>query len=133
MSPIFLDTLGLLDLWDAEDQWHDQAETAFSELRGRRSSFITTTFVLLECGNAAARRAFRKEVIDTWRLLEARNEVIRPTEDDWLQGWRAVEQSDAAGAGIVAGVSFAVMRRLEVETAFSNDRHFSATGFHTLC
>jgi len=132
VSPIFLDTVGLLALWDADDQWHGQAEASFSELLGRRSNFITTTFVLLECCNAAARRAFRKEVIDIWRLLEARNELIRPTEDDWLLGWRAFERSDAAGAGIVDCISFAVMRRLEVEEAFSNDQHFSAAGFRTL-
>ena len=69
MIPVFLDTVGLLALWDADDQWHDQADAAFSDLLSQKSTFITTTFVLLECGNAAARRPFRKDVVDLWRLF----------------------------------------------------------------
>lgn len=132
MTPIFLDTVGLLALWDADDQWHGQADTAFSGLLKHKSTFITTTFVLLECGNAAARRSFRNDVVDLWHLLEAREELIRPSEDDWREGWQAFQQAGAAGAGIVDCISFAVMHRLDVKEAFSNDRHFSAAGFRTL-
>jgi len=132
VTPIFLDTVGLLALWDADDQWHGQADAAFSKLLSQKSTFVTTTFVLLECGNAAARRTFRKDVVDLRRLLEAREELVRPSEKDWLEGWQAFQQGDAAGAGIVDCISFAVMRRLDVKEAFSNDRHFSAAGFRTL-
>jgi predicted nucleic acid-binding protein len=132
VNPIFLDTVGLLALWDADDQWHDLAEAAYAELLGRKSTFITTTFILLECGNSAARRSFRSDVVDLWRLLEAREELIRPTEEDWYQGWHAFQQSDARGAGIVDCISFAVMQRLGIEQAFTCDRHFSAAGFQTL-
>jgi len=132
VTPIFLDTVGLLALWDEDDQWHSQADAAFSALLGNKSSFVTTTFVLLECGNAAARRAFRKDVVDLWRLLEAREELVRPSEDDWHECWHSFQQSDAAGAGIVDCISFAVMRRFGLQEAFSNDRHFSAAGFRTL-
>jgi predicted nucleic acid-binding protein len=132
VTPVFLDTVGLLALWDEDDQWHAQADAAFSELLSNKSSFVTTTFVLLECGNAAARRGFRKDVVDLWRLLEAREELIRPSEDDWHKGWQSFQQSDAAGAGIVDCISFAVMRRLGLREAFSNDRHFSAAGFRAL-
>lgn len=72
------------------------------------------------------------DVVDLWRLLEAREELIRPSEDDWSQGWQAFQQAGAAGAGIVDYSSFAVMRRLGVKEAFSNDRHISAAGFRTL-
>jgi len=132
VKPIFLDTVGLLALWNVDDQWHKPADRAFAELLQNRSAFVTTTYVLLECGNAAARRNFRKDVVDLWRLLEARNELIRPAEEDWLEGWQSYQQAEAAGAGIVDCISFAVMRRLGIEEAFSNDRHFSAAGFRTL-
>ncbi len=54
MNAVFLDTVGLLALWDTSDQWHHAAEKAFSRLREEKPSLLTTTFVLLECGNAAA-------------------------------------------------------------------------------
>ncbi len=132
MTPIFLDTVGLIALWDADDQWHGRAEAAYAELLSRKSTFIATTFILLECGNSAARRSFRSDVVDLWRLLEAREELIRPAEEDWCQGWHAFQQADAGAAGIVDCISFAVMRRIGIEQAFTSDRHFSAAGFQTL-
>ena len=30
MNAVFLDTVGLLALWDEGDQWHTAAETAFA-------------------------------------------------------------------------------------------------------
>ena len=38
----------------------------------------------------------------------------------------------AAGAGLVDQLSFAVMRRLDLDDVFTNDRHFSAAGFRVL-
>lgn len=62
MSTVFLDTVGLLALWDESDQWHDDAEAAWQSLVDRQASFATTTLILLECGNAAARRPYRHAV-----------------------------------------------------------------------
>jgi len=59
VKAVFLDTVGLLALWDVADQWHTDAEEAFASLVAERKSFISTTFIFLECGNAAARRPYR--------------------------------------------------------------------------
>lgn len=132
MSPVFLDTVGLLALWDASDQWHSDAETAFAELAARGASFVATTYVLLECGNAAARRPYRNEPNELRQLLEQRNELVSPTREDWDSAWEAYVRGEAGRAGIVDHISFAVMRRLEVQEAFTNDQHFQAAGFQIL-
>jgi uncharacterized protein len=93
---------------------------------------ITTTFVLLECGNTAARRPFRGKVCQLRQTMEQRNELIVPTEDDWKQAWADYEPGKAGQAGIVDHVSFAVMRRLGITEAFTNDQHFQAAGFVVL-
>lgn len=49
MSRVFLDTVGLLALWDTDDQWHSSAARAFADLKQSKSVLITTSFVLLEC------------------------------------------------------------------------------------
>ena len=74
MNAVFLDTVGLLALGDASDQWHEAAETAFARLRDARLPLLTTTFVLLECGNAAARRPYRRQV-DGFRPLDVRRAI----------------------------------------------------------
>jgi predicted nucleic acid-binding protein len=132
MTPVFLDTVGLIALWDTDGQWHAAAETAYQQMVSQRKPALTTTFVLLECGNTAARRSFRSDVCALRQILEVRNELIVPTEDDWLSAWAAYERCEAGMAGIVDHISFAVMRRLGITEAFTNDRHFQAAGFVTL-
>lgn len=132
MSVVLLDTIGLLALWDKDDQWHMAARTAYDELVRQRTPMVTTAFVLLECGNAAARRPYRLAVDRLCRQMETEGTLLVPTAEDWDAGWMAYRRGEAAAAGIVDQVSFAVMRRLGLRHAFTNDRHFRAAGFE-LC
>ncbi|MBL9125810.1 MAG: type II toxin-antitoxin system VapC family toxin [Planctomycetaceae bacterium] len=132
MTAAFLDTVGLLAIGDIADQWHEDAEHAFEILRQAKTRLLTTTFVLLECGNAAARRPYRAEPDILRDLLERRGELITPTDEDWRQAWHEYRKTPENRAGIVDCVSFVVMRRLGLNEAFTNDRHFAAAGFVTL-
>jgi predicted nucleic acid-binding protein len=129
---VFLDTVGLVALWDVADQWHAEAEAAFKTITTRRRPIVTTTFVLLECGNTAARRPYRAKIGALRQTLEERQEVKVPDEDDWNLAWAAYDRGEAAQAGIVDHVSFIVMRRLGITEAFTNDRHSQAAGFTPL-
>ena len=101
MSIVFLDTVGLIAQWDTDDQWHALAEAAYQQIVDQRKSVLTTTFILLECGNTAARRSFRGDACALRQALELRNELVTPTEDDWNAAWAAYERGEAAQAGIV--------------------------------
>ena len=129
---VFLDTVGLLAVWDESDQWHRAAQACFSELLGCRADLITSNFVLLECGNAAARRPYRSAVGRLRKQMEPGHRLIVPTDGDWQAAWLAYERGEADSAGIVDHVSFASMRRLEISKAFANDGHFRAAGPETL-
>jgi len=131
MNAVFLDTVGLLALWDTSDQWHSAAETAFAKIEGEKIP-ITTTYVLLECANSAARRPYRHAVAHLRERMEARKLLVFPTDEDWRSAWTAYCQSDVGQPGVVDHVSFAVMRRLDIRQAFTNDRHFQNAGFETL-
>lgn|SRR5262249_9290187 len=132
MNAVFLDTVGLLALWDRSDQWHALASASFAELSKEKPQLVTTTYVMLECGNSAARRPYRQQVNKLRLKLHARGELISPTENDWEQAWAAYDRADAGGAGIVDHISFVVMRRLGLRRVFTNDAHFRAAGFQTL-
>ena len=61
MTDVLLDTVGLLALWNRSDQWHVSAKAAYADrVVALNAKVMTTTFVLLECGNAAARRPFAR-------------------------------------------------------------------------
>ena len=132
MSVVFLDTVGLLALWDEDDQWPADAASALARLAGEKTRLVTTTFVLLECGNAAARRPYRLRVNALRQTMAARGEVLAPTDDDSREAWSAYDRGETNNAGIVDHVSFVVMRRLGLTQAFTNDRHYQAAGFEVL-
>ena len=132
MSDVFLDTVGLLAVWNKADQWHAPAEAAYQVLHRIGARLLTTPLVLWECGNAAARRPFRSRVNRLRSFLMQEQLLIAPTSEEIESAWRAYDQGEAAQAGIVDHVSFVVMRRLGITEAFTNDRHFQVAGFKTL-
>ena len=132
MNLVFMDTVGLLALWNADDQWHDDAERAFANIDPDQTTLLTTAYVLLECGNAAARSGIREEVGRLREQFELADTLIWPTSADWAEAWAAYRRGDADSAGIVDHISFAVMRRSGIARAFTNDRHFRAAGFEIL-
>lgn len=129
---VLLDTVGLLALWNVRDQWHQNAVPAFAKLVGAGAELYTTAYILLECGNAASRTPFRADVVDLREQLRADGKLIEPTDADCAAAWRTYRSGQAGQAGIVDLVSFEVMRRLGIDEAFTNDRHFQMAGFTTL-
>jgi predicted nucleic acid-binding protein len=132
MRVVFADTVGLLAIWDQRDQWHSAASVVYAELLAASARLLTTSYVLVECGNVAARRAYRDSVVELRRQLLMKGLLIRPSEADCEAAWSAFERRQPPTAGIVDHVSFEVMRRLGVQEAFTNDRHFAAAGFQNL-
>lgn len=132
MNKVFLDTVGIIALIDDDDQWHLPASAAYAELRSSKQEVVTTSFVFLECGNAASRRPYRKHVAEMLQFMEQKNQIIYPTEADWHQAWRIYQRSHVGGPSIVDCISFEVMRRLGIREAFTNDRHFSDAGLVAL-
>jgi predicted nucleic acid-binding protein len=132
VSAVFLDTFGLIALWNDSDQWHSPAQHAYEILRKSRADLVTTRYVLLECGNTIARTDLRAEVTRLRIKLSQQHRLIDPTEDDWNHAWSAFDHGKRGDAGIVDLVSFAVMQRLGIRKALTNDRHFNAAGFETL-
>ena len=124
MSLMFLDSAGLLALWSESDQWHEMAEQAFLEIVRNRDKVLTTTFVMLECGNAVARRGFRDEANLLREHLEKSGSLIWPSETDWKSVWQTYLRGDTDSAGIVDHVSFVTMRRLGIGRSFTNNRAF---------
>jgi predicted nucleic acid-binding protein len=127
-----LDTAGLIALWDDTDQWHGAAQQAYAEIRKLRFRGVTTTAVLLECGNAAARRPYRQHVNLFRAKMAAKGRLLEFTDAEWQLAWDAYDRNEAGAAGIIDQSSFIVMRRLGISQAFTNDTHFTAAGFEVL-
>jgi len=132
MNHVFLDTVGMIAVWDDTDQWHAAAHAAYRALLAQGRRLVTTSLVVCECGNAAARRPYRTDVNELRKFLIREQLLVEPTPEDVDEAWAAYDRGDAGEAGIVDQVSFRVMRRLGLTEAFTNDQHFQAAGFTTL-
>jgi uncharacterized protein len=132
MRTVFLDTVGLIALWNRSDQWHTAAAAAYQRLDPNVTRVVATTYILLECANEAARRPYRDRVIALRDQLGLAGDLYEPTVHDLDQAWADYARGLAGSAGIVDHVSFAVMRRLGLTEVFTNDRHFAAAGFTPL-
>jgi predicted nucleic acid-binding protein len=74
----------MIAFWNEADRWHAAAQQAYGGLKQSQTPVVTTSFVLLECGNAAVRRAYRPAV-KQWRMaLAASDAIIEPTPEDQL-------------------------------------------------
>jgi predicted nucleic acid-binding protein len=132
MSTVFLDTVGLIALWDEADQWHAPASQAMRAVNVPGTRFVTTAQVILECGNAATRRPYRADVCSLRERMVRHGELIEPPASEIEHAWAAYRREGAEGASIVDHISIVIMRRLGIADAFTNDRHFAAAGFNTL-
>lgn len=119
----------MISVGDTSDQWHGAANPVFGELQAAKVPLLTTSCVLLECGNAAARRPYRGRVNVLRQLLLAENLLFEPSDAKLAAAWLEFDRGTANQAGIVDQVSFQVMRRLGLRRAFTNDQHFLAAGF----
>ena len=130
--PVFLDTVGLVALWNERDQWHAAASEVFARLLREKTVLVTTPYILAESANAVSRRHSRPALVGLRETLERRKRVLFPTDDDWQEAWRRYAADGIGGPGIVDHLSFLVMRRYGLTEVFTNDRHFRAAGFDPL-
>lgn len=129
MSPVFVDTSAILALTIADDRFHLRAKRGFRTLEAGRVELVTTSYVLLESYALLGRRVgldavtgFRSEFAPLLSVAWVGPELHEAGLDHLVQrGRRLMSLTDA--------VSFVLMRREGIETAFSFDRHFVDEGF----
>lgn len=132
---VLVDTSALLALGAPRDQHHARAVAIARSLFAAGGRLIGTTFVLAEFHGLALHR----------QGIEAAREGLRRLNEDPGYDWRSVSPDlvrDATATWLVRfsdqafsltdAVSFEVMRREKIGTAFAFDRHFVTAGFELL-
>jgi len=132
MRQVFLDTVGLLAVREKSDQWHVSPVSAMSRFANLGTRTWTSDSVMLECGNAVARKEYHDEFVNMRIDFLTLGTLAVPTELEIDFAWDAYARRFAAGAGIVDQISFVLIKRLGIMEAFTNDEHFRAAGFVTL-
>jgi predicted nucleic acid-binding protein len=131
---VFLDTNGLLGLFNRADELHRVAAAVWAQLLRERRPVVITDWIFAETGNGMARTNGRQEIVDFLRGLaeSAYCEVVFVTNgllEESLELYR--ERSDKQW-GLVDCASMNVMQRRGISDVYSNDHHFEQAGFTCL-
>jgi uncharacterized protein len=127
----FLDTLFVVALINQRDQYHGRA-TELAALYERRA-FLTTDAVLIEIGNALARKFKQQAVEAIGHLLSSEDvQVVQLTAELFAEAFALYESHQDKEWGLTDCISFVVMRRENVQEALTFDQHFVQAGFQAL-
>lgn len=128
MKRIFVDTGAWYALVDRKDPYHTRAKAFFDN---NAIPFITTNFVFDEAVTLIMNRL-------GWSVAAAFGEGLKKssfatiavvTDGDEEKAWEIFLKYKDAGFSYTDCTSFAVMRRLKIDTAFAFDEHFKILGF----
>ena len=127
---VFVDTSALYAVLDRDDRWHTPASDAWGELLAEHE-LLVSNYVLVETLALAQNRlgveAVRAITQDVTPLLE----VYWVDAEDHGRAVESLLTANRRDLSLVDCMSFHVMRRLGLRTAFAFDEHFAKQGFAT--
>jgi predicted nucleic acid-binding protein len=128
---VFVDTSALLAVLDRNDRNHPAAKARWVGMLEAGDELVSHNYVLVETSAVVLRRLGLEAI----HVFE--HDVVPALQVIWVT--REVHEA-AAGSHLVAGrrslslvdcVSFEIMRRTGLRSAFAFDRHFTEYGYET--
>ncbi len=128
---IFIDTGAFIARYLERDQHHGAAISQWQRLQNEGRSCFTTNYVLDETITLLARQSTYSFASQrAHNLYESKALIVlRPNEADELQALGLFAKYADQAVSFTDCVSFAMMDRYEIKTAFSFDRHFRIAGY----
>lgn len=126
---VFVDTSAFLAVLDADDKDHAKAKTAWTDLISSEANLLCHNYVLVESSALIKHRLGLKAV----RVFEG--DILPLIHVKWIAedvhkaGVSALLTASKRKLSLVDCVSFEIMRRLGLDTAFTFDSHFDEQGF----
>ena len=126
---VFIDTSGILAVLNPRDENHLPAATRWRELLDRDETLLTTNYLLVETFAVIARRLGFEAVRSFQADLAPALEITWVDQNLHEMAVAALMTAGERDLSLVDCVSFAVMRRLGLDSAFTFDAHFVQQGF----
>lgn len=131
---IFIDTSWFKAFLDTDDDFHDQSEHQYLQMKASNTHFITTNYIVDETltllrirKNLELSLQFRDMLVGMSHSLK----LIRVTSNDESMAWDWFPKSWSK-LSFTDCTSFAVMQRLGLKDVATFDDHFSRAGFNML-
>lgn len=123
---VFVDTSAFVALLDARDQWSREARDQFTLVTDDRRPLVTSNLIVAETHVLVLRALGRRAA---YRWLESLDlNLIFQTERDHARVLELLAQYDDKAFSYTDALSFVLMERLGIPTAFTFDDHFRQYG-----
>ena len=134
MTAVFLDTSGLLARVNSRDRYHSVAKQTWQRLLSERRLLVTTSLVLIECGDGLSRLNQRRLAIALRdSLLKLPNlRIVQSTNELEDRAWTLFQDRNDKDWGMTDCVSMSVMWDEAITQVFGLDHHFQQAGFQVL-
>lgn len=134
MNYFFLDASYIIALELVDDPNHQLALQHWRSLERKNLKLITTSYIFDEVVTFLnSRYLHTKAVTIGERLLTSPSvQLIQVDQDLFTEGWRLFRQYDDKSYSLTDCISFAIMKRLNINNALTFDKHFSQAGFNKL-
>ena len=131
MNPVFVDTGYLLALEIANDQHHQAAVQHWQRVVTTLPPLMTTSYVFDEVVTFFNSQGHHAKAVQVGNdlLRSASLQLIHVDEGLFYEGWTYLQQHQDKDYSLTDCISFVVMQRLSISTAFAFDRHFVQAGF----
>ncbi len=133
-TEIFLDTAYAIALSSVSDEHHQKAVLISEELEATQSRLLTTRAVVLEIGNALAKRRYREAAVELLNALEEDSnvEIVPISEELYEKAFELYRNRPDKEWGLTDCISFVVMQERGIKPALTTDGHFVQAGFEAL-
>lgn len=129
IEPVFVDTSALYALLDRDDAHHGDATTIWAHLLEREHPLLTHSYVLVETFALVQRRLGLEAVRALYQDLIPVLDIVWVNEALHRAAVETLLASGSRSVSLVDRVSFVLMQRRGLRTAFAFDEDFSGEGF----
>lgn len=133
-NEVFLDASYAVALSSTRDMHHTRAVALAGRVRQAGTRLLTTRAVVLEIGNALAKRRYREAAVRLLEVLERdpRVEVVPLSEDLYRRAFDLYRSRPDKEWGLADCISFTVMQDRGLINALTTDEHFRQAGLRAL-
>ena len=134
MTPVFLDSAGLLALLNVRDSLHTTAARLWDEFLATRTPLITTSLVLIELADCLSSARHRSLAVDLRQQLLRFSlcEIVLATPELETDGWDLYSNRPDKDWGMTDCISMLVAKQRGATRIFTADHHFEQAGFEVL-
>lgn len=129
---VFVDTSAIVAILDVSEESHGSVAAVFRSLLDRQEALETSSYVLVESHALVQARLGMEAVRTLARDLAALFTVVWIDAEVHRAALSAVLAANRRRLSLVDCVSFEVMARRGLRTAFTLDRHFEEQGFEVV-